>query len=150
MKEPRIALPKAVSEIYAAAERLRQEYPCRSFTPDGHLVGHLGEVVAAKKFGLELLQNSYPGHDARDKDGRYVQIKLTGGKGVSLYADCDRLIVMWIESPQWARLVYDGDGAPIWAAVGKPQKNSQRRISLSAIRRIRDGRKETTFNKSEK
>lgn len=145
MEERRIPLPAAVATIYEATKQLNAEYPCRSFTPDGHLVGHLGEAIAAKEFDLKLLSNSHPGHDAKDKSGRYVQIKLTAGAAVSLYSDCDRLIVMRIETPEWACLVYDGDGAPIWAKAGKTQKNSQRKIRLSTIRRVR---KEALANKS--
>jgi hypothetical protein len=138
MDERRIPLPTAVAKIYEATKQLNAEYPCRSFTPDGHLVGHLGEAIAAKEFNLKLLSSAHPGHDATDNNGRYVQIKLTAGDAVSLYSDCDRLIVMKIETPEWARLVYDGDGAPIWSKAGKPQKNSQRKVRLSTIRRVRD------------
>jgi hypothetical protein len=136
MNERKIALPPAVAAIYKAIKELNAEFPLRSFTPDGHLVGHLGEVIAAKEFNLELLPNSHPGHDGVDSTGRYVQIKLTAGNSISMYADCDRLIVMRIMSAQWAELVYDGDGAPIWAIAGKQQKNGQRRVRLAAIRRI--------------
>jgi hypothetical protein len=136
MEERRIPLPPAVAAIYDATKRLNAEFPLRTFTPDGHLVGHLGEAIAAKEFGLTLLPNSHPGHDATDPVGRCVQIKLTAGHSISMYADCDRLIVMRIESPEWARLIYDGDGAPVWTIAGKQQKNGQRRVRLSAIRRL--------------
>jgi hypothetical protein len=126
-------LPSAVAAIYRAVEQLRAEYPNRSFTPDGHLVGHIGEVIAAKEFKLDLLPNSHPSHDATDALGRFVQIKLTAGKSIAMYADCDRLIVLRIASPEWAELFYDGDGAPIWQRAGKPQKNGQRTVRLKAI-----------------
>jgi hypothetical protein len=129
----KIPLPPPVAAIFKAVAQLRAEYPSRSFTPDGHLVGHLGEVIAAKKFKLKLLRDSHPGHDAKDSVGRFVQIKLTGGKSISMYSDCDQLIVMRIASPEWAELIYDGDGAPIWAAAGKKQKNGQRSIRLKKI-----------------
>jgi len=35
-----------------------------------------------------------------------------------MYADCERLIVLRIVSPEQAEIVYDGCGAPIWAAAG--------------------------------
>lgn len=129
----RIKLPTAVAAIYRAVEQLRTEYPNRNFTPDGHLVGHIGEVIAAKEFKLDLLPNSHPCHDAKDALGRFVQIKLTAGKSIAMYADCDRLIVLRIASPKWAELFYDGDGAPIWQRAGKPQKNGQRKVQLKAI-----------------
>ena len=97
------------------------------------MVGHIGEVIAAKEFKLDLLPNSHPSHDATDALGRFVQIKLTAGKSIAMYADCDRLIVLRIASPEWAELFYDGDGAPIWQRAGKPQKNGQRTVRLKAI-----------------
>ena len=53
-----------------------------------------------------------------------------------MFADCERLIVMRIVSPEQAEIVYDGRGAPIWAAAGAMQKNGQRKISLSKLRAI--------------
>jgi hypothetical protein len=115
----RIRLPKAVAAIYRAVAELSAEYPGRRFTPDGHLVGSLGEVVAALEFDLDLHKASHPGHDAKDKKGRDVQIKTTGGASISMYANCDRLIVLRISSPEWAEVVYDGDGNPVWGATGR-------------------------------
>lgn len=132
----KIALPPAVAAIYVAVEELERTYPGRKFTPDGHLVGSIGEVVAAEAFGLTLHPASYAGHDARDAAGRDVQIKMTGGRSVSLYATCDRLIVLKITSPIEVEVFYDGDGAPAWEAAGRVQKNGQRTISLSRLARI--------------
>jgi hypothetical protein len=33
----RFALPKAVAKIYEAVQELKDEFPGRPFTPDGHL-----------------------------------------------------------------------------------------------------------------
>jgi hypothetical protein len=79
---------------------------------------------------MKLYSMSRPGHDAVDANGRDVQIKLTAGNRVSMFADCDRLIVLRVMSPEQAEIVYDGRGAPIWAA----QKNGQRKISLTELR----------------
>ena len=129
----RIKLPASVADIYRAVEAMERQYPGRKFTPDGHLVGSIGEVIAAEHFGLTLLPSSHPGHDATDADGRLVQIKLTAGNSISLFADCDRLIVLRVVSPEQAEIVYDGPGAPVWAAAGKMQKNGQRKIALSKL-----------------
>jgi hypothetical protein len=87
-KGQRIKLPSPVADIYRAVEALEQRYPGRKFTPDGHLVGSIGEVIAAEHFGLTLLPPSHPSHDAKDAHGMLVQIKLTAGKNVSMYAEC--------------------------------------------------------------
>lgn len=135
MPARRVRLPAPVAAIYRAVEELSAAYPDRKFTPDGHLVGSIGEVVAAEALGLTLYPGSHPGHDAYDDNGD-VQIKMTGGDSVSLYSTCDRLVVLRIVSPEEAEIVYDGPGAPAWEAAGKMQKNGQRPIRLSKLRGI--------------
>jgi len=131
-----IALPAPVAVIYEAVKQLEALYPGRKFTPDGHLVGSIGEVIAAEALGLTLYPASKACHDAYDDKGRDVQIKLTAGKSISLYGDCDRLVVLRITSPEFAEIVYDGDGAPAWQAAGAMGKNGQRPISLKRLRAL--------------
>jgi len=131
----RIPLPEPVASIYEAVRLLEEAYPGRRFTPDGHLVGSIGEVIAAEALGLTLHPNSHPCHDAYDANGN-VQIKLTAGKSISLYAECERLVVLKIVSASEAELVYDGPGDVVWANAGKLQKNGQRTIRLSTLGRL--------------
>jgi hypothetical protein len=131
----RVKLPKPVAAIYKAVAELERQYHGRKFTPDGHLVGSIGEVVAAKALGLTLYPGSHPGHDAYDANGD-VQIKMTSGASVSLYATCTRLVVLKVVNPEEAEIVYDGPGEPAWAAAGKPQKNGQRTIRLSKLKQF--------------
>ncbi len=131
-----IRLPVEVEQIYQAVERLEARFPGRKFTPDGHLVGSIGEVIAAEQLKLELLPASEPTHDAKDANGRLVQIKLTSTEGISLNACPDRLVVMQIVDQKHARLVYDGDGGEVWALAGKVQKNGQRRVSFHKMKAL--------------
>ena len=131
----RVPLPKPVARIYKAAAELEALYPGRKFTPDGHLVGSIGEVIAAEALGLTLYPMSKPGHDAFDANGD-VQIKLTAGKSIAMYACCVRLVVLRVVSAEEAEIVYDGAGRPAWDAAGTMQKNGQRAISLSKLRAI--------------
>jgi hypothetical protein len=131
----RIKLPAPVADIYRAVDELKRLYPDRKFTPDGHLVGSIGEVIAREHFGFTLYPPSKAGHDAHDANGD-IQIKLTAGKGISMYSDCVRLIVLRIVSPEEAEVVYDGLGAPAWAAAAPIQKNGQRKVSLAKLRAI--------------
>jgi hypothetical protein len=135
----RVKLPKQVADIYRAVQELEVKYSGRKFTPDGHLVGSVGEVIAAEALNLVLHPPSHPGHDARDAHGRDVQIKLTGGGSVSLYSTCERLLVLKIVNPEEAEIAYDGPGEPAWAAAGKLQKNGQRTIRLSKLKQLSDG-----------
>jgi len=130
----KIKLPACVATIYRAVAELEAKYP-RKFTPDGHLVGSIGEVVAAEALGLTLYPMSRPGHDAYDANGD-VQIKMTARKSVAMYAECERLVVLRVVSPAEAEIVYDGEGARAWASAGKPGKNGQRVVSLTKLRSI--------------
>jgi hypothetical protein len=125
----RVALPKPVARIYKAAAELQALFPSRKFTPDGHLVGSIGEVIAAEALGLTLYPMSRPGHDAYDANGD-VQIKMTAGSSVAMYDPCVRLVVLRVVSSEEAEIVYDGPGQPAWEAAGKKGKNGQRVISL--------------------
>lgn len=134
----RVKLPKPVADIYRAVEQLSAAYPGRKFTPDGHLVGSIGEVIAAEALGLTLYNGSHPGHDAYDANGD-VQIKMTAGKSVALYSTCTRLVVLKIVNPEEAEIVYDGPGEPAWDKAGKMQKNGQRTISLAKLKALSAG-----------
>ena len=37
--------------IFELADFLEQQYPGRHFTPDGHMLGRIGEVYAAERTG---------------------------------------------------------------------------------------------------
>ena len=135
-----VKLPKPVAAIYKAVEELDQLYRGygRRFTPDGHLVGSIGEVIAAEALGLTLRPSSYRGHDAIDPDGREVQIKMTAGRKVSMYESSDRLVVLKVIDPEHAEIIYDGPGAPAWEHAGRKQKNGQRAISLKRLLSLLD------------
>jgi hypothetical protein len=131
----RIALPTPVATIYRAVRELEIKYPARKFTPDGHLVGSIGEVIAAEALGLTLYGMSHPGHDAYDHNGD-VQIKMTAGNRVSMYDQSARLVVLRVISPEEAEIVYDGPGEPVWRATSKGGKNGQRSISIAKLQAI--------------
>ena len=132
----RIPLLEPAARIYQAVSDLELLYPGRKFTPDGHMVGSIGEVIASAALGLRLHRASNPGHDAEDENGVQVQIKMIAGKSVALYGNCERLVVLRVVNPTEAEIVYDGPGEPAWSEAGKRGKNDQRTVSLSKLRRI--------------
>src|SRR5258708_6466900 len=134
--EQKIKLPGPVADIYRAVVQLEQLYPGPKFTPDGNLVGSIGTVITAAARCLTLYPASYAGHDAHDGKGGDVQIKMTAGKSVAMYAECIRLVVLRVVSPEEAEIVYDGPGVPAWSAAGKIGKNGQRVVSLSRLRAL--------------
>ncbi len=82
-----MAVPALIGQLFKTVQCLNKIFPDRPFTPDGHLVGSIGEVVAAFTYGLELEKCSNEGFDAKTDDGRTVEIKLTGGSSVSVSSE---------------------------------------------------------------
>lgn len=111
----------------------------RPFSPDGHLVGSFGEVIARDLFNLRLMPPSTEGYDAIDYRNRRVEIKTTTRASIGLSASgtkAQRLIAVRISEDGDAEIVYDGPATPAWEAAGKAQKNGQRSISLSKLKKL--------------
>lgn len=131
-------IPRLITELYSLVSRLEKLFPDRRFTPDGHLVGSIGEVLVAHSYGLKLLPSSYQDHDAKTEDGRMVQIKATQVKSIGLYSQPDNLLVIKIQPDGSYQEIFNGPGKIAWEAAGKMQKNGQRRISLSKLLNLMD------------
>jgi len=129
-------VPDLVGQLYELVAQFEALFPGRRFTPDGHLVGSIGEVIAAHRYGLELLPHSAQGHDARAPSGMLVEIKATQGSSVALREQPNHLIVLHLSKLGDASEVYNGPGAPVWAAAGAMQRNGQRPVSLSKLRTL--------------
>ncbi len=138
-RHPIEEVPALVGQLYELVAQLERLFPGRRFTPDGHLVGSIGEVIAAHRYGLELLPHSAQGHDARSASGALVEIKATQGSSVALREQPNHLIVLHISKLGESSEVYNGPGAPVWEAAGAMQRNGQRPISLSKLRRLMEG-----------
>ena len=123
-----------IKELYRITNELETEYPGRKFTIDGHLVGSIGEVVVAENYGLQLLPNSTEKHDAKSKEGKYVQIKATQINRISISSEPECLIVIKILSDGSWLEIYNGPGKLVWDNAGKMQKNGQRPISIHKLK----------------
>lgn len=126
-----------VRDIFAACQELSRRTG-RSITPDGHLVGSLGEIYAAQQLNLTLHKASNEGFDATDAAGQKVEIKTTTGRRISLAATgtaAERLVVVQLERATGTPvIVYDGDAQSAWDRAGAPQKNGQRSLSLTTLK----------------
>ena len=127
-------IPALVGRLYEIVAELETHFPGRPFTPDGHLVGSLGEVLAAAHYRLALLPPSAQSHDAEAPDGRLVQVKATQRTSVAMRSDCQHLLVLLLRRDGSAEEIYNGPGSLAWNAAGKKQDNGQRPISLSRLR----------------
>lgn len=129
-------IPGVVKRLYELVAELERSFPRRPFTPDGHLVGSLGEVLASHYYNLELLDCSMPCHDAKTKDGLFVQVKATQGDRVALRAEPEHLLVILLKKDGTIEEIYNGPGRLAWEHVGKQQKNGQSPISVTKLRQL--------------
>ncbi len=133
MREGIEAVPALVQQLYAVVGELEVHFPGRKFTPDGHLVGSIGEVLAAYHYGLDLYTASAPAHDACCPEGREVQVKAIQGRSVGLRSEPEHLLVIKLDHQGGFEDVYNGPGDLAWVAAGKMQSNGQRSISTSKL-----------------
>ena len=102
-----------VRDLHGVVESLEALHPGRKFTPDGHLVGSLGEVAALALFDLTLHTSSNKGCDAITPNGRMVEIKATyGAGGVSVRRSsngiADDLLVLKLSKDGGVEVVFNG------------------------------------------
>lgn len=120
-KEPGIdRVPGLIRRLHAIVGELHEIFPERRFTPVGHLVGDLGECLAAYFFDLELKPPSTKGHDARlpraagltdIRERVTVEIKCTQGEKVGFYDsdfEPDRILVLRLARGAAPTVVYNG------------------------------------------
>lgn len=129
-------IPEKIQRLYKIVSELEAAFPGRRFTPDGHLVGSIGEVLAEHHFGLHLFPGSTETHDAKSPCGKKVQIKATQGRAVGIRSEPDHLIVLKILPSGGFNTVFNGPGNLAWEKAGKMQKNGQRVISVSKLEHL--------------
>jgi hypothetical protein len=131
--------PELIKQIYAAVSELEKMFGGRHFTPDGHMVGSIGEAIAAHYYGLTLLTASTKGHDAV-KNGRKIEIKATQKSVVSFRSEPDYVLVLKIHSDGSFTEIYNGTGRRIWEqfAGKKTPSNGQFQITINKLLKLND------------
>lgn len=136
IREPVSHIPGLVRQLYELVHEFERRFPGRPFTPDGHLVGSIGEVLAAHHYGLTLLPCSAEAHDAVSATGLRVQVKATQGASVAMRSCCDHLIVLRLLRSGETEEIYNGPGVLAWEKCGAMQRNGQRPITLAKLRSL--------------
>ena len=113
-------------------DELEREFPGRHFTLDGHLIGSIGEVLAAYYYGIELYNASTAKHDGI-VDNREVQIKIIQQDNVSISNEPDYLIVMYLTKDGHVYEVYNGPGEIPWKTASKTDSHNNRHIRVNKL-----------------
>jgi len=129
--------PEIIRSIYKLVEELEEMFPGRHFTPDGHMVGSLGEAFASYYYGVNLMAASTKGYDGV-VNNRKVQIKATQTDRISISSNPDQLMVLQLKNDGSFAEIYNGPGDLVWRLVSgkKLPKNGQYQIALSKLKKI--------------
>ena len=127
-----------VKQLYATVNELETMFPGRHFTPDGHMVGSLGECIVADAYNLELKTASNKGYDAVTETGLEVEIKATQSKSVAFRSQPQHTIIIKILRDGTFEEIYNRPGALVWDQfTGKRlPSNGQFQISLNKLRQL--------------
>ena len=132
-------LKEKIEALLSIIKDLEEKYPNRKFTLDGHLLGSIGEIVAAQYYGIELGSQSQKCHDGITKDGRNVQIKITQIQSVDIQEIPEWLIVLFMEKTEVKFYeVYNGPGEKVLKGVKKTKSGYYNR-SLNRLSEIDKG-----------
>ena len=129
-------LQNLIQQLYATVSELESMFPGRHFTPDGHMVGSIGECLVADAYGLELMKASNKGYDALSSSGKQIEIKATQSKSVAFRSEPEHAIVIKILPTGTFEEIYNGPGSLVWQQFnGRPlPSNGQYQISLSRLK----------------
>ena len=135
-----------VRNLYETVSKLEGMFPGRHFTPDGHMVGSLGECLVADAYGLELMPASNKGYDAETKDGKKVEIKATQSRSVAFRSCPEHTIIIKIMPNGTFEEFYNGPGSEIWKCFDgkKMPSNGQFQISINKAKLISESLPEST------
>ncbi|MCG9760160.1 MULTISPECIES: hypothetical protein [Pseudoalteromonas] len=129
---------KLIRQLYSTVDELEVMFPGRHFTPDGHMVGSIGECLVAEAYGLNLETASNKGFDAKTHNGKQVEIKATQSKIVSFRSEPEHTIIIKILPNGTFEEIYNGPGNLVWAQFSgkKIPKNGQFQIALSKLKQL--------------
>ena len=127
-----------VKALYQIVKEFEQMFPGRHFTPDGHMVGSIGECLVADAYNLELMPPSNKGFDALSKDGKKVEIKATQSNSVAFRSCPEHTIIIKILKNGTFEECYNGPGDIIWDTFTGKKKpsNGQYQIALSKVKAL--------------
>lgn len=129
----------AINGLYQSSHRLEKLFPGRAFTPDGHMVGSIGEAAAQAFYGVKLVPASAEAIDGY-LGSRSVQIKATTGNRISFMIEGRRglrpehLIAYQIFESGELGAIYNGPYSNVLESLPlNAQRNGQRQIATSKL-----------------
>lgn len=121
--------------IKSLIEKMEKSFPGRHFTMDGHLIGSMGECMAAFHYGIKLEEASKKDYDGA-KGGIKIQIKATQRNMVMIRNMPEHLIVLQLLDNGDPVEIYNGPGNIVWNEIGNPDSHGYYHVSLKKLERL--------------
>ncbi|MBI5574120.1 MAG: hypothetical protein HY919_06175 [Elusimicrobia bacterium] len=140
MKEIDVLI-KAIRNLYDAVNELQSAFGNRHFTPDGKMVGDIGEAIAELVYDLKIDNNSlkhWDGYWTNLKgEKRKVQIRATQGDWTYLKKPPHNgtFLLIKINTDGTFKTVYNGDIMTVWNKR-KHLKSKEKTISLKELEQL--------------
>lgn len=134
-KEKMDSIRDKVQQMIKIVTELEVDFPGRHFTLDGHLVGSIGEVMAAYYYGIELYKASEKTHDG-EVDGRKVQIKITQQDNIVINEKPEYLIALYLTKKGDIYEVYNGPGEEPWKTASKPDGHNNKHMLVNKLMQL--------------
>ncbi len=131
-KEKMDAVKEKVQKLISIVKELEEDFPGRHFTLDGHLVGSIGEVMAAYYYGIELYSASAVAHDG-EIAGKKVQIKISQQDDIVINHEPEQLIVLYLRKNGDVFEVYNGPGKEPWDSSSKRDSHNNRHMRVNKL-----------------
>lgn len=131
-KEKMDAIKEKIQKLISIVKELETDFPGRHFTLDGHLVGSIGEVMAAYYYGIELYAASAVAHDG-EIDGKKVQIKISQQDDIVIDHEPEYLIVLYLRKNGDVFEVYNGPGEAPWNSASKRDSHNNRHMRVNKL-----------------
>lgn len=131
-KEKMDAIKEKIQKLISIVKELETDFPGRHFTLDGHLVGSIGEVMAAYYYGIELYAASAVVHDG-EIDGKKVQIKISQQDDIVINHEPEYLIVLYLRKNGDVFEVYNGPGEAPWNSASKRDSHNNRHMRVNKL-----------------
>lgn len=131
-QESMILIKEKIQTMVGIVSELEAAFPGRSFSLDGHLIGSIGEVMAAYYYGVQLYKASTEKHDGV-VNGREVQIKITQQDNITISEEPDYLLVLYLTKKGDVYEVYNGRGQQPWETAGKIDSRNSRHMRANRL-----------------
>lgn len=125
-------IKQKIVKMIEIVRQLEKEFPGRSFSLDGHLVGSIGEVMAAYYYGIELYKASAKVHDG-EINGRKVQIKIGQQDSIEIAHEPEYLIVLYLCRNGDILEVYNGPGSTPWESASISSTSGKRKMRVNKL-----------------